>query len=147
MVHTTVVQRIEALAAEQGLPSGKALAKRFGVSYETLRKWRSGDAAPNRSRQLIIAKELRVKPEVFMFAVEAGKSPDSDFEPQPSPAAMDLARRFDAVGDLKVQKALYARLLDEIRIATGAIRPPAPAPTAAPDPIAAQALGKSPAPP
>ncbi len=68
----TVGIRIEALAKQKGLPQGAALAAHFGVSYETLRKWREGESAPNRSRQQLIAEKLGVAPEAFMFGSGAG---------------------------------------------------------------------------
>lgn len=69
----TVGDRIERLAAAKNLPSGQALAELFGVSYETLRKWKRNLVAPNRSRQQVISKALGVAPEVFMHGV-AGPS-------------------------------------------------------------------------
>lgn len=75
----TVGQRIEKLAAQQGLAPGAALAKEFGVSYETLRKWRAGEIAPNRSRQERISAVLKVPPEQFMHGVMTAR-PLSDEE-------------------------------------------------------------------
>lgn len=72
----TVGQRIEELAAAKGLPSGKALAKLFGTTYETMRKWRAGETAPNRARQLTISKVLEAPPEAFMHGVEAQAGAD-----------------------------------------------------------------------
>lgn len=62
----TVGKRIEAIASGKGLPAGQPLAELFGVSYETLRKWRTGAAAPNRERQKKVAAVLGVQPEEFM---------------------------------------------------------------------------------
>lgn len=75
----TVGQRIEKLAARQGLAPGAALAKEFGVSYETLRKWRAGEIAPNRARQERISAVLKVPPEQFMHGVMTAR-PLSDEE-------------------------------------------------------------------
>jgi len=47
----------------------KALAKKFGVSYETLRKWVEGKAAPSRRRADVVASALHVPIETFMHGV------------------------------------------------------------------------------
>lgn len=70
----TVGQRIERLAKEKGLPTGAVLAERCGVSYESFRKWKAGDAAPNRRRQEVIAQVLGVEPAAFMFGADGGTS-------------------------------------------------------------------------
>ena len=64
----TVGQRIEAIAATKGLPSGAALAKQIGITYETLRKWRSGATAPNRNRLKKVLEVLGVEPIQLLFA-------------------------------------------------------------------------------
>jgi len=63
----TIGTRIEAIAAAKGIPGGAQLAKRFGVSYETLRKWREGETAPNRAKQAVVSRELGVPVGAFMF--------------------------------------------------------------------------------
>lgn len=68
---STVGVRIEELAKKQGLPPAAALAALFGVSYETLRKWRGGETAPNRNRAAKISEVLGVPPEVFLHGVSA----------------------------------------------------------------------------
>ena len=73
----TVGLRIESLAKAKGLAQGAGLAQLFGVTYETLRKWRSGDSAPNRARQVVIAQVLGCKPSVFMH----GTGPNIQQEP------------------------------------------------------------------
>lgn len=65
-MHETVGARIESLAATKKLPKNAELARLIGVSYETLRRWRAGEAAPNRKRQDRIAELLGVAHEVFM---------------------------------------------------------------------------------
>ena len=142
-MHTTVGQRIEALAAEKGLPSGKALAALFGVSYETLRKWRSGDAAPNRSRQLVVAKVLGCKPEAFMFGDEKPVRPN--FMVPISDGGEALAREFDAIKNLDVKWALFPKLMNEIRRASEVSPAPVAAPKKVRDPSSKRAPGKSPA--
>ena len=69
--------RIERIAEEKGLPSGKALAKALGVTYETLRKWREGATAPNRTKQHRIAEYLGVAPAEFMHGVTGDGRPTS----------------------------------------------------------------------
>lgn len=64
---STPGQRIKEIAAKKGLPWGKALAAQFGVSYETLRRWTDGTAAPNRRRQELISTVLGVSASEFMF--------------------------------------------------------------------------------
>ncbi len=66
-MNKTVGERIRAIAAAKGLGDGEELAARFDVSYETLRKWTTGEAAPNRSRQAIVAEVLGVPPAAFMY--------------------------------------------------------------------------------
>ena len=65
----TIGRRIQRIAAEKGLPGGKALAERFGVTYETLRAWTAdgGKIAPNRSRAQKVADVLGVPVEVVMY--------------------------------------------------------------------------------
>lgn len=59
--------RIERLGAERLGCTGKLLAAKLGVTYETLRKWKSGDIAPNRTRQEQIARQLGVPISAFML--------------------------------------------------------------------------------
>lgn len=70
----TVGNRIEALARAKGLPTGKALAKMLGVSYEALRKWKSGDIVPSRARQQVIADALGVSAATFMHGASGAVS-------------------------------------------------------------------------
>lgn len=65
----SVGNRIERLAKANGLPAGSALANRLGVSYETLRRWKAGETAPNRNRAVRIAEFLGCAPEAFMHGV------------------------------------------------------------------------------
>lgn len=65
----TVGDRIERLAKAKGLPVGGALAADLGVSYETLRRWKAGETAPNRNRAARIAEYLGCAPETFMHGV------------------------------------------------------------------------------
>jgi transcriptional regulator with XRE-family HTH domain len=109
----TVGVRIESIAAKNGLPGGVQLAKLLGVTYESLRKWREGESAPNRKRQQVVAKVLGVQPEEFMYGGADG-AVASDFNARFSLAALELAERFDAVPAGR-KRRLYAVLLDEIR--------------------------------
>ena len=61
--------RIERIAAAKNLPSGEKLAHALGVTYETLRKWREGLTAPNRTKQQKIAEYLGVPPAEFMHGI------------------------------------------------------------------------------
>lgn len=64
--------RIVAIAKQHPLYAGmtlKELASAFDVSYETLRKWTRGEAAPSRNRAVSLAKLLGVRPETFMHGV------------------------------------------------------------------------------
>lgn len=70
----TVGARIERIAHAKNLPGGAALAAMFGVSYETLRKWRDGSTSPNRTRQKRVAEVLGVAPAVFMHGAEGGQA-------------------------------------------------------------------------
>lgn len=70
-VRETIGTRIEALARARGLPEGSALAAKFKVSYETLRKWREGATAPNRNRAEQIAAILGVPSAAFMHDIAA----------------------------------------------------------------------------
>ena len=77
----TVGDRIERLAKAKGLPAGSALAADLGVSYETLRRWKAGDTAPNRNRAVRIAEYLGCAPEAFMHGVTdaaPGQLPDDE---------------------------------------------------------------------
>ena len=68
----TVGVRIIRIAAAHPIlntQSRKDLAKTFGVSYETLRKWVSGQAAPSRKRAESIASRMGVRAETFMHGV------------------------------------------------------------------------------
>ena len=100
---------IESIAAEKGLPGGAQLAALLGVQYETLRKWRLGTAAPNRTRQQTIAKVLGVPPATFMHGV-AGGLPPKEAEPwpferiTPEQWAKLTARQQGAIEDAAVQK-------------------------------------------
>lgn len=62
----TIGARIERIAREKGLPAGAKLADELGVTYETLRKWRQGITAPNRTRATHIARVLGVPKDQFM---------------------------------------------------------------------------------
>lgn len=99
----TVGDRIERLAKAKGLPVGGALANRLGVSYETLRRWKAGDTAPNRNRAVRIAEFLGCAPEAFMHGVT-----DAAAEALPS----DEARLVEAFRMLL--RADKAELLTEI---------------------------------
>lgn len=89
------------MAHEQGLPSGKALAKILGVTYETLRAWTAEDAkiAPNRNRAIKIAEILKTTVEVVMYgAPPPPRQPDADeladaFDALPVDSEMALTRR------------------------------------------------------
>lgn len=76
----TVGERIRAIAAAKGLGDGEELAARFDVTYETLRKWTKGLAAPNRSRQLVIAEVLGVPIPAFMHGDPAIERQESSTE-------------------------------------------------------------------
>ncbi len=105
----TVGERIEEIAAAKGLPAAAALAELLGVRYESLRKWRTGDAAPNRSRQKVIAKVLGVPEAAFMHGVDAAKAaPAADPWPFERITAEQWAalsaRQQGAIEDAAVQK-------------------------------------------
>lgn len=70
--------RIERIAAAKGLPSGEKLAHALGVTYETLRKWREGLTAPNRTKQQAIAAYLGVTPAELMHGVPSDSSLNAD---------------------------------------------------------------------
>jgi len=70
----TAGDRIEQAARKKGLSYGTELAQKLGVSYETLRRWKTGHTAPNRQRQAKIAQVLGVDPSFFMHGV--GAPPD-----------------------------------------------------------------------
>lgn len=106
MPYETVGQRIERLALEKQLPAGAKLAALFGVSYETLRKWRDGDTSPNRNRQLRIAEVLGVAPEVFMHGV-AGSQAGEPLKPDEA----RLLRAYRQV--LKADKAAALKQLED----------------------------------
>lgn len=108
---TTVGDRIEELAKARGLSYGKSLADAFGVSYETLRKWRSGKTAPNRSRAELVAAHLGVKPEAFMHGAVAAAQAS---QPKISPIALKVARRLDAIADHDQFRAAYMAIMDEL---------------------------------
>lgn len=115
----TVGERIEAMAASKGLPQGAALAALFGVQYETLRKWRTGEAAPNRSRQQAIAAVLGVAPAAFMHGVAEDAAKAATAEPwpferiTPQQWAKLTARQQGAIEDAAVQKLRDVALPDE----------------------------------
>jgi len=125
----TVGSRIEAIALQKGLPSGKRLADLLGVSYETLRKWREDQAAPNRSRQAVIAERLGVAPEAFMFGAPQAPAERAYYTDRFSAAARSLARQFDAVPDGDGKVRLLAQLEDLIRVASLPRRPSSSAAT------------------
>ena len=87
MINEHVGERLVRLAAERpNLPTQRAdLAKAFGVSYETLRKWMTGASAPNRRRAAAIAKLLQVPEEVFMHG--------ADYEGEPTPHRISLSEQ------------------------------------------------------
>lgn len=66
----TVGVRIEALARANGYASIKDFVNAVGVSYETFRKWKAGDAAPNRARQQKLSELLGCDASVFMHGVD-----------------------------------------------------------------------------
>lgn len=106
MAQETVGARIERIAQEKQLPSGSQLAALFGVSYETLRKWREGGTSPNRNRQLRIAEVLGVAPEVFMHGVAGAQAGE--------PLKADEARLLRAYRQvLKADKAAVLKQLED----------------------------------
>lgn len=118
-VQETPGQRIEALALERGLPSGGKLAELLGVSFETLRQWRVGQSAPNRSRQAHIAKVLGVPPEAFMHGVVGASGPAK--ENPPWPFLRITPEQWEALGDLRhaVEEVAYRKamqLLDDLSV-------------------------------
>lgn len=85
----TVGLRIIRIAAAHPVlhtQSRKALAATLKVSYETLRKWVSGAAAPSRKRAESIAARLGVRAETFMHGVvyevpslQGANEPDGEY--------------------------------------------------------------------
>ena len=129
VAYESIGARIERLAQEKQLPSGAKLAALFGVSYETLRKWRDGDTSPNRNRQQRIAEVLGVAPEVFMHGVAGGQAGE--------PLKPDEARLLRAYRQvLKADKAAVLKQLEgrareieelELRISAERAEPHTPA--------------------
>lgn len=80
-----------------------------------------------------------------LVAADLGHRPAAvdPFGPQPSLAAQEIARSFDAIEDQVAKRRLYALLLDEIRRASAPSRPPDAAPKTAPVPTQAAARGRS----
>lgn len=106
MAQETAGARIERIAQDKQLPSGAKLAALFGVSYETLRKWRDGDTSPNRNRQLRISEVLGVAPEVFMHGAAGGQAGE--------PLKPDEARLLRAYRQvLKADKAAALKELED----------------------------------
>lgn len=103
----TVGARIERLAAAKGLPANAALAELFGVTYETLRKWRAGQTAPSRKRAAKISEKLGVEPEVFMHGVaQATITPAAPLQqPGLSVEAQKIGRWYDSMSPDEQQKA------------------------------------------
>ncbi len=100
----TVGARIERIAHAKNLPGGAALAAMFGVTYETLRKWRDGTTSPNRARQNRIAEVMGVAPAVFMHGADGGQSGE--------PLLADEARLLRAYR--RVLKADRAQVLQQL---------------------------------
>lgn len=96
----TVGARIQRLARERGLPSGKQLAQALGVRFESLRLWTVGETAPSRKRAQVAADYLGVPVEVVMHgALPPARQPDAeaiadafDALPSDTPQAMALRR-------------------------------------------------------
>lgn len=65
----TRILRIAAAHSILRLQTRKELAATFGVTYETLRKWIAGEAAPSRKRAESIAARMGVRAETFMHGV------------------------------------------------------------------------------
>lgn len=81
MTEETVGDRIVRIALTNPELAGltkAALAHHFGVSYETLRRWESGHAAPSRRRAEHLALVLGVREETFMHGVTYAASPARD---------------------------------------------------------------------
>ena len=112
----TVGKRIQRIAKERGLPGGKALAKLFGVTYETLRSWSAegGRMAPNRARALKIAGVLGVPVEVVMYGAPArSRAPDAEaiadaFDALPVDSERALDRREWLYTSIMAQIAKHA---------------------------------------
>lgn len=101
----TAGARIERIAREKNLPSGLKLAALFGVSYETLRKWRDGETSPSRNRQQRVSEVLGVAPGVFMHGTDGGQAGE--------PLKPDEARLLRAYRQvLKADKAQALRQLE-----------------------------------
>lgn len=106
MAQETVGARIERIAQEKQLPSGAKLAKLFGVTYETLRKWREGGTGPNRNRQVRVSEVLGVAPAVFMHGAAGAQAGE--------PLKADEARLLRAYRQvLKADKAAALKQLED----------------------------------
>lgn len=118
----TVGQRIEAIAAENGLPSNSALAKRLGITYETLRNWRSGTSAPNRNRLKKVSEVLGVDPSLLMFeltreTVAAPESNLTDLEKRVLAAfkTLPIRERVEFLERIEEKAAMVTELLSRLR--------------------------------
>jgi transcriptional regulator with XRE-family HTH domain len=111
----TIGRRIERLAAERGKTMAE-LREALGVSYETTRKWSTGDTAPNRNRTAQLAKLLGVSEDVITYG-EVREAP----EPSPRLARNDrelellvlyrvLERRIPSKADLSKLTELLTEL-------------------------------------
>ena len=133
----TVGRRIQRLAQEKGLPSGKALASLLGVSYETLRAWSVDNAkiAPNRHRAARIASTLSTSIEHIMFGTEPSGTELLGAD------AIAIAEAFDAVpadttAAIARRAKLYTAILQLIELQSDDIAPSTPshAPAETPTP-------------
>lgn len=118
----TIGQRIEAIASECGLPSNSALAQHLGITYETLRKWRSGSSAPNRSRLKKISELLGVDPARLMFGIEreAGAKPEDELSEEESRVlaafrTLPTRERMDFLAQIEEKAAVVTELLIRLR--------------------------------
>lgn len=80
----TIGKRIRTYAAEEFNWKGGELAHQIGVSYETLRKWTTGEIAPTRNRLGVICSVLKVTPEWVMHGTGPAKPGDTPAILEPS---------------------------------------------------------------
>lgn len=127
----TVGQRIRRIAHAKGLGDGIELAKKLGVSYETLRKWTGGASAPNRARQKVVSDVLGVPAESFMYGVTEPGQPDFGDTPIVAAPVVDFARALVGVASivrsltgmrLTMARAALHELVDHPEMADDAIR-------------------------
>lgn len=64
--------------------TAEAVAARLGVSYETLRKWKSGETGPKRTRVEQLARDLKTTSEWITHGID-------DARDEPALAAQDQA--------------------------------------------------------